>query len=494
MKRFRIIILLFITLVASSCNEDFLDKSPYGLGTFWNTAEDAELGINAAYEPLYFEESYGRGHFWLSTAGDDFIVNKNKTAVINMTNFTTNVNVAGYAKSYWSDFYKIIRRCNDVLKNVPEIEMNQQRKDRILGEANFLLGFAYFQLIQKYGGVPFYDYEAESNVNEPRLSLEDSYTRVENYLKAAADLFTEWEYAGEEIGRPHKGSALGLLAKVYAFEGKWEASKTASDQVISSQQYELLPNYQDAFSTTSENASEHLFSLRCKPVRHQGTITSIVHLPGSITNGSGWNYFAPTASLAKAFEEGDTRRKATLVDVNGGEFKFDGTTTVLSKDLVGSWGTDYICVKFAHPYQEKYVGWESGLDIPILRYSDVLLLNAEATIMLNNGGPANRDLGVAEAAESFNKVRVRAFNGDASKAIAEPTFNDLVKERRCELAFEECRHYDLVRWGLAEEIYNAGIDDPRGPRNYKPSIHNVFPLPQGEIDNSNGVLEQNPGY
>lgn len=494
MKQIKIIICVFFAFVASSCSENFLDKTPYGLGSFWNTEEDAELGINAAYEPLYFEESYGRGHFWLSTAGDDFIVNKNKTAVINMTSFTTNVNVAGYSQSYWSDFYKIIRRSNDVLKNVPGIEMNEQLKNRILGEANFLLGFAYFQLIQKYGGVPFYDYEEEDNINKPRLSREESYTRVENYLKVAVDLLSEWQYSGEEVGRPHKGSALGLLAKVYAFQGKWTECKSASDKLINSQQYELLPNYQDVFSIAYEKSSEHLFSLQCKAVRHESTITSIVHLPGSITNGSGWNYFAPTTSLAKAYEEGDMRKDATLVSIDGGEFTFDGSTIELSKDIVGSWGTDYICVKFAHPYREKYVGWESGLDIPILRYSDVLLLNAEATIMLNNGGPENRDLGVSEAAESFNKVRVRAFNGDEQKAISAPSFNDLVKERRCELAFEECRHYDLVRWGLAEEIYNAGVDDPRGPRSYNPSIHNVFPLPQGELDNSNGVLEQNPGY
>ncbi len=495
MKNLKYIYFISLTIFLTSCGDNFLEKEPFGLSTFWNTSEDAELGVNAAYEPYLYEEMYGRGIFWLSTASNDFVVNKNKTDVINLTSFLTNSNQAGYCSSYWSDFYKIIRRCNDVITNVPNIDMSDRLKDRILGEANFLMAFNYFQLVQKYGGVPFYDIETPEETNLPRKTLEESYTNIENYLKEAIRLLPDWEYSGDEVGRPHLGSAWGMLAKVYAHEGKWQLSKDASDAVINSQRYSLLSNYGDVFSLDHENSSEHLFSIQCNGNRHSGTITSVVMLPGSVTDGQGWNYFAPTASLANAFEDGDTRKAATLVDINGGILRYDAEDITLSKDLVGgSWTTDYICVKYTTPYKEGYNGWESGLNVPVLRYSDVLLLNAEAIIMLNNGGPSNRDLGVAAAAESFNKVRVRAFGGDQTKAIASPSFNDLVKERRCELAFEEQRHYDLVRWGLAEEIYKAGIDDPRGSRNFDPSKNNVFPLPQVEIDNSNGVLKQNPLY
>ncbi|MEN7551621.1 RagB/SusD family nutrient uptake outer membrane protein [Rapidithrix thailandica] len=492
MRKIRFVSFLLSLWVLSSCT-DILDKEPYGLSNFWQTPADAELGINAAYEPLLFEEVYGRGQFWMSAASDDFIVNRDKPTEKLLTSFSTNENTSSYAYSYWKHMYQIIRRANDVLENVPQIGMDAELKDRILGEANFLMGFGYFQLVRRYGGVPFYDYQKPDEINKPRETTEESYRRIEEYLQTAAELLP-WTHSAEAVGRAHKGAALGLLAKVYAYQQKWQESKDASGQVINSGKYTLTERYQDIFTIEHEKASENLFAVQCNPVRHESTITSIVQLPGTITNGSGWKYFAPTFSLAKAFEPGDERRAATLVDIDGGVFRFDGEDITLSENLVGAWGTAHIAVKYVHPYQEKYVGWESGLDIPVLRYSDVLLLNAEAIIMLNGGGPNAPDLGVAAAATAFNQVRVRAFAGDGSKAITAPSFTDLVHERRCEFAFEEQRHYDLVRWGLAEEVYNAGIDDPRGSRPFDASVHSLFPLPQREIDNSNGMLKQNPGY
>jgi hypothetical protein len=119
-------------------------------------------------------------------------------------------------------------------------------------------------------------------------------------------------------------------------------------------------------------------------------------------------------------------------------------------------------------------------------------------MQLAGAGPSNPNTGVAAAAASFNKVRVRAFGNDNSKAIAAPTFTDLVKERRCELAYEEDRHFDLVRWGMAEKIYNSATTatDPRGPRHFVAGKNDHLPLPQEEIDKSNGVLINNPspGY
>jgi hypothetical protein len=145
------------------------------------------------------------------------------------------------------------------------------------------------------------------------------------------------------------------------------------------------------------------------------------------------------------------------------------------------------------PYADAYTTWSPGLNIPALRLADVLLLHAEAIMNLNGGGPQNRTTGVPAAAESCNKVRERA----GLDPIASPTFNDLMYERKMELAFEGGdRHFDLVRWELAEEVYNnipaEGTYKPK--RTFIPERHRLLPFPQREIDNSNGTIAQNPNY
>ncbi len=152
-----------------------------------------------------------------------------------------------------------------------------------------------------------------------------------------------------------------------------------------------------------------------------------------------------------------------------------------------------VCIKYLAPYKDGYTGWTSGLNVPALRYADVLLIDAEALMNLNGGGPKNRTTPVAAAAVPFNLVRTRA----GLPAIAAPTFNDLMYERRMELAFEGGdRHFDLVRWGLAESIYNslAAEGTYKPARTFIPARHRLLPYPQGEIDNSNGSIKQNPNY
>lgn len=155
--------------------------------------------------------------------------------------------------------------------------------------------------------------------------------------------------------------------------------------------------------------------------------------------------------------------------------------------------SEIVCIKYMSPYAVTYTGWAAGLNVPALRLSDVLLIHAEAIMNLNGGGPGSRTTAVGAAAASFNAVRERA----GLDPIAAPTFNDLMYERKMELAFEGGdRHFDLVRWGLAEEIYDAlpAEGSYKPARNFNPTVHNLLPYPQREIDNSGGSITQNPGY
>lgn len=525
MKRIYKSVLLFAgsLFLLSSCD---LDKSPYGNATFWNSKEEIQLGLDAAYAPFYEEEAYGRGHWWTGPASDDMIINRDSPDNANATEFIGTSNTSGHQADNWTLMYKIIRRANDVMRyTTPEIEMSEEERDLFLGEANFLCAYSYFYLAKRYGGVPFYDYKNPEDINTPRSTKEQTYKNIETYLLNAIDHFERqnlWVRTDDDWGRPNLGAAYGLLAKVYAHWGKYTEAKTAAEKVINRPEYELVTTnnngFAHLFSLAGEKSSEVLFNLSNKPDRHQGTITSVICLSGSMSGGTGWYYFAPTKSLYDAYEEGDLRRSVTLkkegdlvsykpyikklqeeAEKEGKDPKTITAPQPIRTEDISDMKTGFMCSKYLAAYDNlDGWNWESGQDVPLIRLADILLIHAEAEIFLAGGNAKNPDLGVAAAAKSFNKVRVRAFGNDNSKAIAAPTFKDLVRERRCELAYEDERHYDLVRWGLAQEVYanTTTATDPRGPRKFDPVQNAHFPIPQKEIDKSQGVLTNNPlpGY
>ncbi len=510
MKLYKFLFLIPLMLF-SACD---LDKEPYGLTSFWNSEQDAWTGLNAAYQPFYEEEGYGRGHWWAGPLSDDMVYNRTRANEDPLVNFpegnlnTLPNNGSGGMRENWELMYKVIRRSNDVLKNAPEIEMSNESRDIMLGEANFLCAYAYFYLAKRYGGLPFYDYNFPTETNKPRETLSETYTRIEAYLKEAIVHFENqnlWERSNSDWGRPNLGAAYTLLAKVYAHwavadKSKYNDCKTMCEKVIGKYSLNTADGngFKNLFSPAGEKHEEVLFNLTNKAIRHQGSVTSVIILSAKLSGGTGWYYFAPTQSLFKAYDPDDLRRKVTVVGY-GDEVKYLGNTIELDQENISDMTTGYMCNKYLAAYNDLSDWlWESGQDVPLIRYADALLLHAEAQIFIAGGGPDNRTLGVAAAASSFNEVRLRAFGGDATKAISAPTFNDLVKERRCEFAYEDERHYDLVRWGLAQEVYLAGDvnGDLRGKRYFNPEVHNYLALPQREIDNSDGLLINNPldGY
>lgn len=531
MKIYNIGLFLVLSVLFASCD---LDREPQGRPK-WSNQESLQKGLDAAYAPFYEEEGYGRGHLWALGVSDDMVYNRiraNEDPLANFTDAGATNNSGGFREN-WNLMFRSVRSANDVLKYAPEIQIEKESDRNIIeGEANFLAAYGLFYLAKRYGGLPFYDpINKPLEVNPARETKTQTYTRIENYLLESIRLFEKnnlWERDGASLGRPALGAAYGLLAKVYAHWGHYDKAKIAAEKVINSGKFSLNTTggngYANLFSPAGEKHNEVLFNLVSKPMRNQSTIISILTLSGKMTGGTGWYYFAPTQSLSNAYDNGDLRRTVTIKGI-GDKVSYRaliGTKIPQTKEeeeagieakklteqdlpltLTSLWlsdmSTGYMCTKFAAVYEDlKDWTWYTGADQPLLRYADVLLIHAEAEIFLAGGGANNRDLGVVAAAKSFNQVRERAFGNDASKAIAAPTFNDLVKERRCELAYEDDRHFDLVRWGLAKEVYGKGKanGDPRGDRTFDPAKHAHFPIPQQEIENSNYVLINNPapGY
>ncbi|MGL5786203.1 MAG: RagB/SusD family nutrient uptake outer membrane protein [Bacteroidales bacterium] len=499
MKVSKYITIVLAALTLGSCE---LNKEPYGASSFWTSEGEAQRGLNAIYAPLYEEEGYGRGHWWFGAASDDMIINSNKTADLNMTEFNATTNTSSGNYNNWKYMYRVIKRANDVIANVPQIKMSEDKKKQFIGEAHFMAAFAYFHLAKRYGGLPYYDYTKPEETNKPRETKEQTYKNIEAHLKNAIANYEElqlWVRSDADWGRPNLGAMHGLLAKVYAHWGKFDLAKAESEKVITRSEYELAPSFKKLFSVEGEKSSEVLYNLANKEgMGDNSTVASIITISKRLSGGKGWNYFPPTQSLVNAFEAGDERRTTTFVGP-GDKFGLKDNLQDITSENIGDLATGYMCVKFSQNYLNMSVyDWRSGNDQPLLRLSDVYLIYAESVMQLAGANYQNRNTEVPAAAEALNKVRRRAFGVTDNSKDLPATFQNLMDERRRELAYEDERHYDLVRWGAAKDVYAAATTatDPRGARVFVPGTHDHFPIPQSEIDNTDGLLINNPakGY
>lgn len=473
--------LVFIMMMAaflSSCNDDLLESTPYGQSTsasFWRNADDAVAAANAMYEPLLSEDFFGHAEHTFEIPSDDQYRagdHGEDQAIEELTYSPDNPQLA----FSWKPKYEIISRANAILINVPDIEMDQTLKNRTMGEAYFMRGFMYWQQYVIYGEVPIILEEdvLAGNFNKPKATIEEMEAQIESDFTQAADLLP-LTHDAENLGRPNKGSAWGFLTKLYMYQDRLEDAIAMGNQVINGP-YPLAESYQDNFNIATENNPEVLFAVQCK----DGWAGSAHIIYTTPRPWGGWDFHEPTQNLVDEFEEEDPRLDYSIflpgemVDLGG-----DAGLTEYTADL-----------SLTGYHFQKYASWRAsgGLNddqnVPILRSADVYLLVAEAKIRLGQDGDAE-----------LNAVRERA----GLDPIENATMTELIHERRVELAGENQRHFDLIRWDKAELVdivalyaRDNGTYDP--PTNFQRPKHYHFALPQREIDLSNGVLEQNPNF
>lgn len=484
-------------VILAACNKK-LDIVPEGsptTGNFWVTDKDAIAGANAMYEQFDDENFYGRGYWWFINASDDQIVGRVKAEGDNIKNFNRNFIGGSYTESQWKLRYIVIKRANDVILHVPAIPMDDALKNRLLGEAYFLSGLMYFQLGYTYGGVPI--------VERPNLLIDKAipradnvntvYEYVEKELKQAAALLPYFgQLAPADYGRPHKTAAWAFLSKMFLYKKDYANAEKYADSVILSGRHQLLDNFADVFTIANNWSKEYIWSAYSTA---QGTSGWGSILPGVMLENkgwgkyNGWGYYTPTKELYDAYEAGDLRREATILKP-GDHFTFFGEDRVYSS-LNSLSGYQYR--KYMEPFSYANAIHLSpngdhpttDLCVPLLRYAEVILIKAEAKLMQGKNADAE-----------INMIRHRAGLANVTSA----NMTELKKQRRCELAGEWAnRHYDLVRWGDAQATYANPLHGASGQvvwpaRTFNPAVHNVWPVPQSEIDNSGGVIKQNTGW
>jgi len=358
-------------------------------------------------------------------------------------------------------------------------------KNRVLGEAYFLRAHYYFILVRFFGDVPLTlkPVEPGDDLRPFRTPKADVYKQIISDLNQAITLLPPKEqYSGNDVGRASKGSAAGMLAKVYLTLGDWQKVVDLCDQV-KNLGYSLNANYGDNFNSSTENSKESLFEIQYVGDAGMGFwdnenqaswLSTFTGPRGSDLVAGGWGWNQPTQEFINSYETGDLRKDVTVF--------YDGCPKFDGKDYKKPWSmTGFNLRKFLVPLSAVPSYDNSPLNFPVLRYADVLLMKAEA---LNELGRTT------EAAAPLNEVRARAGLGNVTGLAKDAFRAKVLNERRIELAFEGQRWFDLIRINNGQ--YGIDFLKSIGKSNMS-SKFLLFPVPQKERD-ANPNLTQNTGY
>lgn len=502
MMKYIALTILTLILIAS-CGKDFLDKQPFGVtasDAFFKTEQDALLAINAAYEELSSFKHGGRndvnafdatGLMWSGNVQEhpDLV---STFGVVRTFTVSPEDNLSNYG---WWRGYVAIQRCNQVIHNVPEIEgIDTGLRDRIVGEAYFLRALYYHYLVMWYGGVPIVDRlldpGEETDFVIPRATKEETLALAKSDLEKAETMLPR-NYSGSDLGRATSGAAKALLLKVLLWQRDY-SNALSKAQEIEGLGYSLVDDFSSLFDGTNENSSESVFEIQFAAVagKNTGSSLSLIYGPngeGMVPNG-GWGFVRPLPDLVNEFEEGDSRKAATLFEV-GDTFTRTNGSVVTFADRVN--GTGFGNKKYVtDPPSGTTVGINyAPQNFHEIRYAEVILLYAEA--LLRNG---QKDAAI----EQINRVRARPSVSlpPLEGALTEQqTWDALYHEYRVELALEARFGYALRRWGIAAQWYASKVGTPFSFfENFETGKDEVLPIPQRQIDFSDGTLQQNPGY
>lgn len=486
--------------IFSACNK-YLDVPPQGQIDQEAAGKDPEAAdklVLGAYNTLWESNVHGFSYIGMTNiASDDADKGSNpddgRFTLGTLDDLTMNSNLS-QLNEIWKGYYIAITRANLALAALSTSPLDDAKKNRLTGEARFLRAYCYFNLVRFFGGVPLVDkvltpQESLTEKYQTKATPEQIYALIQSDLEFALANLPVKGATGTNVGRANKGAAAGLLAKVSLYLQNWQRAFSLSDSIITQKvgDYGLLPNYVDIWRETGANGRESIFEVEtgvnslC-----EAAIPNYAECQAPRAGGKfgwadlGWGFSTPSQSLVDEYEPGDKRLNATVIFITTkGTVLWDGFR-VPSRDSVENDRYNY--KSYHSQTREKNCGRRDRLpkNLRILRYGEILLIHAEAALALGNGGAAVSDI---------SDLRVRA----GLLPVGTVTREDIWHERRVELAMEHDRFFDIVRQdkvmpGRAEAAFR------KHGKTYVRAKNEVFPIPQQQIDFSQGKLKQNSGY
>jgi hypothetical protein len=566
MKAINKFLYLLPLILLGACSESFLDTTQTGVQseeTVFSKIENIKAGVTGTYSLLNIQPD-GLHNIDVMTivfgsiasddaeaggeqGGNDFI------DIQDADKGTTQPSEPkALSDNYWAYHYKGIARANATLSGIATYKKlnsnisatDQKLIDQYEGELYFLLAHFHFTLVQVYGGVPIVDHILSSTeYSMKRDSISRCLHKIEEWCTKASNLLPlKSQYAQADMGRATKGAAQSLLAKAYLYEASYAKNYpndarfsgcnntyiqalNSAESVINSNEYELVgingetfdtywnqkgstiyptktPGYRYIFTVEGENSRESIFEIQSVNDKQpymltRGTYLTVYMAVRNVTGGTlGWGFNCPTNDLLNAYEPNDPRKIVSIGQTGDPVYITSGWRALECKQSP----TNMISRKFeASPDQywnAKSADGNGPNDLYYIRYADVILMAAEAAIETGNA---------SKALTYVNMVRKRARNGSATGIPADLTscnFEDVVKERRLELAMEGHRFFDLVRWkkqdvltGQPLQKYLDGKEQPAAfSCQFSSPKNDFFPIPLAEIVASNKGLVQYSGW
>jgi hypothetical protein len=495
--------MMVFSTIAISCSDDFVERPvEYSIDSenYFNSKTDYENALIAAYDLL---QSTFINVLMGEIASDNTFAGGNGPndvpgyqSVDDMIHTPVNAQI----KQLWDWMFAGVQRCNYILEFKDKTDF--EGKNQIIAQARFLRAYYHFELVKWFGAIPMNGDKRFAPGDEktvPRSSVKDVYASIEADLLYASENLS---VAASQKGRATSGAALALLGKAYLYQGKYAQAAATLETLITTGNYHLvstsdltpqqiedgLTPFGSIFEDEGENGPESVFEVQYTEVEG-GSYGALQYIEGNVAVGfagpfgyegpvfaDGNNFNLPTPKIVSAFEDGDSRKDVTILDMATWIPAHPGTSYTKQHEDTGFFNRKYIPRK-RKPEAAGDVKLTSPNNYRAIRYADVLLMAAEAN---------NKNGNDAKAREYLNLVRDRAFGDENHRTTASGAalYDLILAERRVELAGEGHRFFDLVRTGkAAQEIdgFVAGKNE-------------LFPIPLEEIQFSGGNWAQNPNY
>jgi hypothetical protein len=501
-----------VLLVASGC-KDFLEEEPPSNLTpnnFYTIPDHAEAAIAAVYADTRFIGN-GAGIFSVTwqmleaPTGTSTTETAQNSDLNNLYSLTYDGNTQ-HIINWWNGLYRVIAQANQVLEKVPPITpMNDAQKNRILGEAQFLRAWAYFYVVRLWGDAPLIT--KPQTITSPdflpsRAPQEEIYQLIVDDLTAAENAGLAWMNSN---GRVSQAAVKSLLSKVYltmaGFPLQRGAShyKLAADKALEVINYSnanpavlnLFPTYNDVHLEAKKNTVEHIFMLQYNTLV-AGNPMQDMHpnfKPVTFAGNAGTGSTIPTLSFYNSYEPEDLRAKdregyfyrTYFRNGNGEQFDLGAPYIFKHFNVTSNGGPGITATR------------NNNLNVPLIRYAEVLLIYAEAQNEV--GGPTQ------EAYDAFKRIRDRAqLPTPALGEFTQASFREAVwKERWYEFCYEFITWFDMVRLRKVFNENTKGFDDFVGHINLSSNQplqekHLLFPIPRPEMQNNPNLKPQNLGY
>ena len=508
-----VVILCCIMLCSCKKMIDLYPESNLNTGTYYSNYDEVKSGLNSVYNslyrPLYREWQFTELRSDNSVQGVPASTNALNRDLSDLDMFIPATSHAA-VYSYWQDAYFSIRDANIILQKLGviydpatgaislepiSIPISDVDRKQFAGEALFIRGYQYFNLVRLFGGVFLIHkpISAPESKTINRSPVADIYKMIDADLTAASGYLSSLKFnqiAAADKGKATAWAAKALLAKVYLTLNRKADAITLLQDVITNSGYSLQSTYASVFSITNELNSEILFAVRYKAGglglgSSFGNDFGPLNSGSTVINGSGLGWNTPSTDLDTAFIASDARRPVTIAVYGSGSA--------------------------AELYVKKYltpvtITNDGESDWPVIRYADVLMMMAEAK------GFSPESIGY------INQIRTRAGLAVLPASVNTVALFEkaLADERRLEFAFENHRWYDLVRYNTtlttitAEQTiknyfaheyaahyshYTAPVPTIASLQANVTANKLLLPIPQHEIDtNTQLVIPQNPGY